>query len=125
MKPLKHARPETLRAYRIKCAVVKGQLHGKPLFQSRRIRTCRSVDVFQTIGRSLHGRECASTAARPIYPLCFRKSAFPPLSARRASSTQEQTQLHCHRSPKYASYAIFDDDRNILSSVSLPIPEIG
>src|SRR3546814_9160664 len=77
MSTPKHARLETRRAYRTKCAVVKGQLHGKPLFQSRRIRTCRSVAVFQTIGRSLHGREGDSTAERPIYPLCFRKSAFP------------------------------------------------
>src|SRR3546814_19121303 len=80
MSTPKHARLETRRAYRTKCAVVKGQLHGKPLFQSRRIRTCHSVAVFQTIGRSLHGREGDSTAARPIYPLCFRKSAFPPLT---------------------------------------------
>src|SRR3546814_6697548 len=79
MSTPKHARPETRRAYRTKCAVVKGQLHGKPLFQSRRIRTCRSVAVFQTIGSSLHGREGDSTAERQIYTLCFRTSAIPHL----------------------------------------------
>src|SRR3546814_10307005 len=94
-------RLETRRAYRTKCAVVKGQLHGKPLFQSRRIRTCRSVAVFQTIGRSLHGREGDSTAARPIYPLCFRKSAFPPLSDRSEEHTSELQSL------MRISYAVF------------------